>query len=104
MSARSCRTALALAAALLLAGCGARPDFGPDDGAAARAGYPAILPLGPLLAQAGGGVITPDFTAAIEARGAALRARAAALRRPVIDAATRARMAAALARHRPGRR
>ena len=94
---------IALAAGLAgLAACGAAPDFGRDDGAAARAGYPAILPLGPLLAQAQGGVITPDLTAALEARGAALRARAAALRRPVIDASSRARMAAALARRRAG--
>jgi hypothetical protein len=91
--------ALAVAAGLaVLSGCAAFPDFGPDRPLAAGQGYPAILPLGALLAQGAGGTITPDFTASLEARGAALRARAALLRRPVIDRETRARIEQARAR------
>ncbi len=95
--------ALALAAGLAaLAACGTLPDLGAREDPPGARDYPAILPLGPLLAQAEGGVIAPDLTASLEARGAALRARAAALKRPVIERATRARLTAALARRRGG--
>ena len=74
-----------------LAGCGASisPDarFGPTD---PDAPYPQLIPLGPLLAEAAliGQQASPD----LDSRIAALSARAATLRRPIIDRATRERM------------
>ena len=54
--------------------------------------YPAPVPLGPLLALADAASVAPP--ADLSARVAALAARAGALRGPVIDAATTARMQA----------
>lgn len=88
---------LLLAAAAGPAGCARFPAF-PGGEVAATGDYPALLPLELLLARGAGGAIDAGLTARLEARGAALRARAAALRGPVIEPPTRARMAAALAR------
>lgn len=57
----------------LLAACAARTD----------APYPALLPLDTLLTEA---APAPDPAPALEARAAALRARAAQLRQPLPDA------------------
>lgn len=66
----------------------------PDD--VAQAPYPAIAPLGPLLARADAlatsGRTSPAALAPVDARLAALSARADALRGPVIPPAQRARM------------
>ena len=85
---------------LALAGCAEAPSLdGRISAAAAAAPYPVLQPLAPLLAQAAQpGRITPQTPRQLEGGAAALRARAAALRGPVVDAATRARMQAAAAR------
>lgn len=88
----------------LLAGLAACADFPELDAAisdrARAADYPRILPLDALLASVPpheGGLGVGDLPARI----AHLQARAAALKaHAVIDRATRARMQAALARHR----
>ncbi|WP_394154086.1 hypothetical protein [Loktanella salsilacus] len=85
---------------LLLAGCADAPSLdGRISAAAAAAPYPQLQPLAPLLAQAAQpGRITATSTAQMDGSTAGLRARAAALRGPVIDAATRARMQQGIAR------
>lgn len=79
---------------ILLAACAHAPSLdGRISPAAAAAAYPVLQPLAPLLALAAQpGQITPDTQAGIDRGAAALRARAARLRGPVIDAATRTRM------------
>jgi hypothetical protein len=75
------RPALVLALCLALAACKEFPALdGP--GAALPPGTvaPALLPLGPVLAEAGQVTIGPETTASLLARAAALRARAARLR------------------------
>ena len=80
---------------MLLAGCADAPSL---DGRIS-APYPQLQPLAPLLAQAAlPGRITPASTVQMDGSTAGLRARAAALRGPVVDAATRARMQRAIAR------
>lgn len=95
---RRCALVPALLLALL-AGCADLPDFDAAGGGGATgrpaAGYPRILPLEALLARAGGAAVDARLQASVSARAAGLRARAAALRRPVIEPETRARMAAA---------
>lgn len=83
----------------LLAGCARFPEvdrFPPATGGAAA---PALLPLDDLLSQAAvasaGG--TQAAGEALAARAARLKARAALMRGPVLDPATRARLAAAIA-------
>lgn len=85
---------------LLQAGCGSVPRI---DAALPATGPAAVLvPLGPVLAAAdaasAGARITPRTAAALDARLGRLRARAGALRRPVVDEPTRGRMAQAAAR------
>ncbi|MBS1303876.1 hypothetical protein [Loktanella sp. SALINAS62] len=64
---------------------------------AAAAPYPDLQPLAPLLAQAAApGRVTPRTTATLTGSAADLRARATALRGPVVDDATRARMRAGI--------
>ncbi len=92
--------ALALSAALL-AGCSDFPEL--DDAVsptARKAGFPNLLPIDQLIAGAQEVQITEETVTTLQARIARLNARAARLRGPVIDAATRARMRAAIARHR----
>lgn len=96
------RLAFVVCAALALPGLVGCGDEGGD--------YPALLPTGQVLAEP---VLSPDYDPATSAAGAqqvtgdliaranALRARAAALRAAaVIEAAARARMQAAVNRHR----
>ncbi|MGR3467743.1 MAG: hypothetical protein ACU0CI_07660 [Shimia sp.] len=81
-------TPLALLA--LLAACAEAPDLGPPTPGVADAPFVPFLPLDTLLAEA---QPTPaPLTQDAQSRIAALNARAAALRGPVIDPATRARL------------
>jgi outer membrane murein-binding lipoprotein Lpp len=92
--------ALALSAALL-AGCSDFPELDNAVSPTARkAGYPSLLPIDQLIAGAKEVQITEETISTLQSRIARLNARAARLRGPVIDAATRARMRAAIARHR----
>lgn len=83
---------------IAIAGLGACAEFPKIDDtlddAARAADYPTLLPLDPLLAQvsAMGTQITPATEAGFSNRLVRLRNRAAQLRGPVIDAATRAHM------------
>lgn len=66
------------AALLVLAACGPAPDLGPvpkSDGPA-----PVLLPQAEIEARMGRAATGPETADALDARGAALRARAAALR------------------------
>lgn len=86
---------------VLLAGCA---DFPALDRAvpaeATRGAYPKLLPLDAILTQSdalqSAGRLTPAVVGDVLTRAQALRARAARLRGPVIDAATRARMRAGI--------
>jgi hypothetical protein len=91
----------ALLALCLVAGCGpGLPDLDRAMTPEGRAmGYPALLPVGPLLAAAEGGTLEPELAQAVAGRAEALRRRARALQGPVIEPPTRRRLAAALARH-----
>jgi len=62
------------------------------------AAAPPLLPLGGLLAQVDAPVATQAAADNLAGRAARLRARAALMRAPVLDPATRARLAAAVAR------
>ena len=89
---------LAIAVAgLALAACAPPEDLPPalTAVAASDAPYPALAPLAGLLAQgAAPGRVSAQTEARVTSAAAALRARAAALRGPVVDPATRARMVA----------
>jgi hypothetical protein len=82
----------------LLSGCAEFPALeGTIDAAAMNAPYPQLIPLDPLLAQVGGLASATAASVGLGGRVAALAARAAALRGPVIEPATRARMRAGIA-------
>ncbi|MEM8577115.1 MAG: hypothetical protein AAGF60_04635 [Pseudomonadota bacterium] len=88
----------ALLLALALTACTQFPELDQvTSGAAQDADFPALVPVGPLLAQTARPGAAPEILrGSVEARAAALRARAARLRgRPVIDRATRIRMGSA---------
>ena len=86
--------------AVTVAGCKGFPDLDTAVGTEIhRAPYPALMPLGALLAGSADGTTTAEDGSALAARAAALRARAARQQGPVVDAATKARLAAAVARH-----
>jgi hypothetical protein len=96
------RLPVLLVVSLALAGCAQFPRLGGEVSASAQAAaWPRIAPLGPLLALGAEADLTPALAGDLASRAAALRARAARLQRPVIDAATRARMQAAQARNAP---
>jgi hypothetical protein len=85
---------------IVLTACGRFPDL---DGAiserARQAQYPRLVPLDALLGAAFANVQDAQGEGArLVARAARLRVRAAAMRHPVVDRRTRARMAAALKR------
>lgn len=95
------RPALLLATVVGLVGCAKIPDVGGADATAARnAPYPTLVPLSDVLntVQNTPSQITPATVATTNDRIARLRARAASLRGPVVDAGTRSRMRAANAR------
>lgn len=74
------RTLLSLALPVLLsAGCSPWPDAETRAAAPVAQGWPTLVPLAPVLAQAGATAATADPTAAEAARAADLRARADAL-------------------------
>lgn len=71
-----------LVLAALGAGCATFPDVEAAETPAARAaGYPALMPIDELLAKAADERVSPAEVDAVQARAAALRARAADLRR-----------------------
>lgn len=83
-----------------LAGCSEFPELSQAVSARARnAAYPQILPLDQLLASLPATAPGRE-TGTLAARAAALRARARQMAGPVVDATTRTRMQAALARRR----
>ncbi len=86
-----------LGAALVLVAC-----FGPSDLPPAKAGggeaTPALLPLSQILGQAAEGARSAELGQEPDARIAALRARAEALRGPVITPSERRRMEGAARR------
>lgn len=90
---------LILVATLALAACAQFPEL---DARTAdidpRTPYPALVPLDPLLAGATDDQITEETGPRLEARAAALRARARSLRGAIIDDETRARMETGVAR------
>lgn len=81
--------------ALALAGCTPLPDFAafPEG---ADAPPPALLPIDRLLAGTDAPAMAEAQGQGLSARAARLRARAALMRGPVHDPATRARLAAAV--------
>lgn len=87
--------AAACAAVLGIAACAQAPQSGPLPQATGPA--PALVPLQDLLAQADGTPVAEPSAAALAARSARLQARAALMRGPVHDPATRARLATAIA-------
>ncbi|MDP2737880.1 MAG: hypothetical protein Q8O82_04010 [Pseudorhodobacter sp.] len=93
---RHARLPLTSVLCLALSGCATVPDLGPLPAAVGPS--PQILPLDQLIAAAQGGRLTAAMGDALVARANRLRARAAAMRGPVQDPATRARLAAAIAR------
>jgi hypothetical protein len=87
----------ALFAVLLsLAGCTSFPEVDAAQAAWVAGMTPALVPMEDLLAQDRPGRATIAARDALETRAAGLRVRAGAMRGPVQDAATRARLAAAL--------
>jgi len=93
------RAATALYFLILASACTQFPELDDTVSPTVEASeFPALVPLEPLLAQAAPVVSDPvQATKTLEARVAALRARARALqRREIVDPATRARMRARL--------
>jgi hypothetical protein len=86
---------LMLALSAGLAACATIPEIGPFP-AATSGPPPALLPLDDLLAQAAVPGRAEPVSGALAARAARLRARAALMRGPVHDPATRDRLALAI--------
>lgn len=89
------RSGIASALLLALSACAEFPALdAAESDAAARAPYPALVPLGPLLDVATAEEPAPDaIIAGLPGRAAALEARADALRAPVIPEDDRQRLA-----------
>lgn len=84
---------LTLSIILCLAGCSQFPELDDTISPAARAAaYPDLVPAEDLRAELANAQITDDTTSSLEARVAALQARAARLRGTVIDQASRNRL------------
>ena len=66
---------------------------------AKRADYPTLVAIDGILSGANEYQITPATIGDLQSRIARLRARAARLKRPVIDRASRSKLNAAIARH-----
>lgn len=81
-----------LALLLALAACTPAPQVPGAPTRGERLAAPALAPLGDVLAQAEGQAALSDPALSLDARVAGLRARAQALRGPVIPPALRARM------------
>ncbi|WP_244867527.1 hypothetical protein [Vannielia litorea] len=86
---------------LALAGCTQFPELDAVVSSSAKsAAYPRLQPLDSVLARANASTTDPQAVRGnLAARVAALRARAARMRGPIIEPAIRARMNAALRRH-----
>lgn len=83
---------------LSVAACTDFPDLDDTVSAGARAAdFPTLAPIDSLLGNQPPPRLTETDVEALSSRIARLRARAAELRRPVIDRATRARLQRALA-------
>ncbi len=80
---------------IVLSGCAPLPDIGafPESSGAA----PRLLPMDEVLAQVPGARVTASTGEALAARAARLQNRARLMKGPVLDPATRARLAAAIA-------
>ncbi len=91
----------ALLFCLALAGCTQFPELDAVVSPSAKsAPYPRLQPLDDILAQANASTTDPVAVSAnLAARVAALRARAAVLGAPIVEADVRARMNDALRRH-----
>ncbi len=85
------RATLCLAVCLTVLACAPAPEIAAIPVSSGAA--PKLVPLDGLLAQDTASSLSPDLTA----RAASLKARAALMRGPVMDPATRDRLAAALA-------
>jgi hypothetical protein len=95
------RQSIVMFAFLGLLNCGTIPELGSTQAAAARAApYPDLVPLDTLInaAETIQPQITPASIITTNSRISQLRARAAGLRGPVVDRATRMQMRAAIAR------
>ncbi|WP_108483400.1 hypothetical protein [Oceaniglobus ichthyenteri] len=89
-----------LAVFLLLMACSGYPDLGPSPSATARADYPRLIPLTPIVDGAKSGWLAdPTQSRDLVARAQRLRARALAMRASAVSPADKARMRAAVARH-----
>lgn len=87
------RTRVALLLACGVAACTQFPEIDAvETPGVENAPYPELLPLDTLL-ESGPPRATPEMRGDVEARAAALKARAAGLDGPVVDDATRSRMA-----------
>lgn len=94
-------TALFALIATLLAGCSDFPELDAAITPAARnADYPSLIPIGQIVTGAEQVQISAQTVATLQARISRLQSRAARLRGPVVDHATRTRMRTAIARHR----
>ncbi len=85
--------------AVVLSGCVAFPQLDHAISPAARqADYPKLVPMDQITTVAAQSRIEPGAFVSLQTRVSRLKVRAAALRRPVLDHATRARLRAAMAR------
>lgn len=95
------RAVYILSVMALLQGCSSFPEVDAAQAEfALKAGEsttPQLVPIEGLIAQAEPGRATAGARDALASRAAGLRARSAAMRRPVHSVATRARLAAAIA-------
>ncbi|SEC13721.1 hypothetical protein [Rhodobacter sp. 24-YEA-8] len=80
---------------IALLGCAPFPEVGPLPDASGAP--PSLLPMDEVLAQAPSGRISASTGEALAARAARLQNRARLMQGPVLDPATRARLAAAIA-------
>ncbi|MCO6381588.1 hypothetical protein [Oceanicola sp. 502str15] len=94
-------TRAALLLCLALSGCTQFPELDAVVSASAKsAAYPRLQPLDGILAQANASTTDPAAVRGdLSARVAALRARAARMRGPIVEPPVRARMNDALRRH-----
>ena len=83
---------------LIVAACSQAPAIDrPGSSLTAAGGVPVIAPIDELVARARTTGVSDTIGRSVAARAARLRAKAAAMRGPVHDPATRARLAAAIA-------
>lgn len=93
----ACRRLMVLAALATAAGCSQFPEVDAFAASQATGPAPALLPLDQVLAADAAPARAADAGEALAARAALLKARAALMRGPVPDPATRDRLGAAVA-------